>query len=64
MIEDKMTLKEFKEVYNLAPLSLEEFAEAAENVIDCPGLSASARVFLESQEDFELQLEYFGIEIG
>lgn len=59
-----MNLQEFKEKYNNAPYTMNEFAEGASLVIDAGTLSGLADNYLEAKEAFEAELTEVGIELG
>ena len=59
-----MTLEEFREEYNMAPYSLEEFADGAAGVVDCDGLANAADAFLTAKLQFEYMMDYYGVEVG
>lgn len=59
-----MTFEEFKNKYNNAPYSLEEFANIASKLSDRFDISRRATEFLEAKERFERILNYEGMELG
>jgi hypothetical protein len=58
------TLKKFAKDYNEAPYELQDFAEGASKVTDCPALANAANAYRKAREDFLSALEDQGIEIG
>lgn len=58
-----MTLEEFTNKYDAAPLDELEFAEVAAEVTDCPALSEAATALLIAYDAFVDELENH-IEIG
>ena len=59
-----MKFVNFRENYDGAPISLEEFAFGAEQVDDNKRLSNAAKRYIEAQDEFELMLDEVGIEVG
>lgn len=59
-----MTLKEYRKIYNMAPLTLTEFAAGALEVANSSELADAAEAYLRAEELFISQLEKLGIEIG
>jgi len=59
-----MHLKDFRDEYSGAPLTLDEFAEAAAQVENAPELREAAKGYLDAIERFERQLHVYNVEIG
>lgn len=59
-----MTLEEFREEYNMAPYSLEDFADGAAGIEDCDDLANAADAFLTAKFAFESMMDYYGVEVG
>jgi len=59
-----LTLEEFDEQFNGAPIDLEELARYATSVEDDVELADAADAFLESMEDFRSELAARNIELG
>jgi len=59
-----MIFSEYKEIYDHAPYTLEEFAEGAEEVEDNPALADAAKQFIRAKIIFENVLEDASIEMG
>lgn len=58
------TLDAFVENMDGAPLLLDDFAEAAVAVSDCPDLKAAAQRFLNSRNEFLRALADVQVELG
>jgi hypothetical protein len=61
---ETMTLTKYVKEFNQAPLPIEEFAEVAEQIVDCERLSAAAKDFLSAKRNFEHQLREHDVEVG
>lgn len=59
-----MTLLEFRELYDNAPLDPESFAEQAGKVTDCDDLSSAADAYLRALEHFRLALDHAEVAMG
>lgn len=59
-----MNVKEFKEDYDGASISLEDFAYAASTVTDYGRLAYAANEFLRAKFKFEKELDDIGVELG
>lgn len=61
-----MTLAKFQDEYNEAPLSLEEYAQGAQRIVDDEALDLknAANELLKAQREFEHQLERFEVTVG
>ncbi len=59
-----LLLQDFAEDMNGAPLLLDEFAESAREVSDCPELRDAAVQFLAARDRFEAALASVGVEVG
>lgn len=64
MALETMTLAEFDEQFNGAPIDLEELARYASTVDDDTELSEAAAAFLRSLDDFQSELAIRNIELG
>lgn len=61
---ESLKLAKFVAEFNCAPLSIEEFAQGAELVVDSDRVSDAAKRFLDAQKDFLFVLQAHGVEIG
>jgi hypothetical protein len=59
-----MTLDDYKEEYDGAPIDIFEFAYGATQVTDSPALSNAAQALLEAHQAFQNALGSAGIEQG
>ena len=60
----KYTLAGYQHAFNYSPASLEDFAEAAELITDCPELKEKATAFLKARDDFLMALADNEIAVG
>jgi hypothetical protein len=58
------TLKDFRDKMDMAPADLDEFAEEALDIIDCPALVKAADKYITYKNKFELLLAENSINIG
>jgi hypothetical protein len=59
-----MTEEKFLEIFNGAPLTFEEVAQEASNVIDNNGLMCAATKYLAAMEDIYCELNSIDYEFG
>jgi hypothetical protein len=59
-----LTLEQFRQKYNWAPYELHEFAQGAEDIVDCERLALAASKYLYWREQFKCLLEEHEIEVG
>ena len=58
-----MELEKFIDDFDGAALDMEEFAEVASTITDCPELANAAEKYLDALAEFEAMLEQY-IELG
>jgi hypothetical protein len=59
-----MKLTEYVDQYDHAPMELQEFADGAITINNCPSLSHAAEDYLAAKHAFEQALEQHNITIG
>lgn len=59
-----LTVEQFEEQFNNAPLELYEFAEEASKIDNCDELKLAAEKYLRSKDEFENMLEQYNVEQG